>query len=109
MGMGKYGNANKIPQILIMAGAAKLDDPVSLPWTTTFYSSADVESYIYAQYILKTKPDGKIAVLYQNDDYGRNYLTVLKPRLGEMASMIFLEARNNLTNHPTHSHAIPLN
>src|SRR5258708_12180119 len=109
MGMGKYGNANKIPQILIMAGAAKLDDPVSLPWTTTFYSSADVESYIYAQYILKTKPDGKIAVLYQNDDYGRNYLTGLKAALGDKASMIIRQPSYNLTHPPLNPPAIALN
>ena len=108
LAIAKYLNANKIPQILIMAGAAKLDDPVSLPWTTTFYSSADVESYIYAQYILKTKPDGKIAVLYQNDDYGRNYLTGLKAALGDKASMIIREASYNLTDPTIDSQVIAL-
>ncbi len=67
LAISRYLNGNKIPQILVMASAAKLDDPVNLPWTTTFYSSANVESQIYAQYILKTNPGGKIAVLYQND------------------------------------------
>jgi branched-chain amino acid transport system substrate-binding protein len=108
LAIAKYLNANKVPQILVMASAAKLDDPVNLPWTTTFYSSADVESFIYAQYILKTKPDGKIAVLYQNDDYGRNYLTGLKAALGEKASMIISEATYNLTDPTIDSQVIGL-
>jgi branched-chain amino acid transport system substrate-binding protein len=106
LAIAKYLNSNKIPQILVMAGAAKLDDPVNLPWTTTFYSSANVESQIYAQYILKTKPDGKIAVLYQNDDYGRNYLTGLKAALGNKASMIISEASYNLTDPTIDSQVI---
>src|SRR5712675_731547 len=108
LAISRYLNGNKIPQILVMASAAKLDDPVNLPWTTTFYSSADVESFIYAQYILKTKPDGKIAVLYQNDDYGRNYLTGLKAALGEKASMIISEATYNLTDPTIDSQVIGL-
>jgi ABC-type branched-subunit amino acid transport system substrate-binding protein len=108
LAIAKYLNSNKIPQILVMAGAAKLDDPVNFPWTTTFYSSANVESQIYAQYILKTKPDGKIAVLYQNDDYGRNYLTGLKAALGNKASMIISEASYNLTDPTIESQVIDL-
>jgi branched-chain amino acid transport system substrate-binding protein len=106
LAIAKYLNSNRIPQILVMAGAAKLDDPVNLPWTTTFYSSANVESQIYAQYILKTKPEGKIAVLYQNDDYGRNYLTGLKTALGNKASMIVSEASYNLTDPTIDSQVI---
>src|SRR5882757_2162607 len=108
LAIAKYLNSNKIPQVLVMAGAAKLDDPANLPWTTTFYSSANVESQIYAQYILKTKPDGKIAVLYQNDDYGRNYLTGLKTALGNKASMIISEASYNLTDPAIDSQVIDL-
>jgi len=108
LAISRYLNGNKIPQILVMASAAKLDDPANLPWTTTFYSSANVESQIYAQYILKTNPGGKIAVLYQNDDYGRNYLTGLKTALGDKASMIIREASYNLTDPTIDSQVIDL-
>jgi ABC-type branched-subunit amino acid transport system substrate-binding protein len=108
LAVAKYLNARKVPQILAMAGAAKLDDPVNFPWTTTFYSSANVEAQIYAQYILKEKPDGRIAVLYQNDDYGKNYLTGLKGALGSKASMIIQEENYNLTDPTIDSQVIAL-
>jgi branched-chain amino acid transport system substrate-binding protein len=104
----KYLNAKKVPQILAMAGAAKLDDPANLPWTTTFYSSANVETQIYAEYILRERPQGKIAVLYQNDDFGKNYLTGLKAALGDKASMIIREESYNLTDPTIDSQVIAL-
>lgn len=108
LAIAKYLNANRVPQILVMAGAAKLDDPVGLPWTTTFYSSANVETQIYAQFLLEHKPEGKIGVLYQNDDYGRNYLSGLKAALGSKASMVTFKSGYNLTDPTINSQVIAL-
>lgn len=106
--VAKYLNAKKIPQVLAMAGNPKLDDPVAFPWTTTFYASAYVETQIYAQYILKNKPDGRIAILYQNDDFGRNYLVGLKVALGGKASMIVKEMSYDLTDPTVDSQILTL-
>jgi branched-chain amino acid transport system substrate-binding protein len=106
--VSKYLNSKKIPQILLMAGATKLDDPTNLPWTTTFYPSANVETQIYAQYLQRTAPNGKIAVLYQDDDFGRNYLTGLKAALGDKASLIVKEAAHGVTDPTIDSQVIAL-
>jgi branched-chain amino acid transport system substrate-binding protein len=108
LAIAKYLNNSKVPQLLVMAGALKLDDPTNLPWTTTFYASAYVESRIYAEHIMRSKPDAKIAVLYQNDEFGRNYLNGLKAALGEKASMIVSEAPYNLTDPTIDSQIISL-
>ena len=97
LAIAKYLNAKKVPQLLARSGSPKLDDPQHLPWTTTFYASQKVEGRIYAQYVLKNKPDAKIAVLYQNDDYGKGYFDAFKEGLGEKASMIVAEASYDLS------------
>jgi branched-chain amino acid transport system substrate-binding protein len=100
LAVAKYLNGKKVPQLLSLSGSAKLNDP-KLPWTTTFYASQTVESKIYARYILKTRPDAKIAVLYQNDDYGKGYFDAFKEGLGGKASkMIVAEASYDVT-YPT--------
>lgn len=96
----KYLNARKVPQLLAMSGSAKLNDPEKFPWTTTFYASQTIESGIYARYILENKPTAKIAVLYQNDDYGKGYLDGFKAALGDKASLIIAEASYDIT-YPT--------
>ena len=108
MAVAKYLNSKKVPQILAAAGNPKLDNPATFPWTTTFYSSALVETQIYAQYILKTKPDGKIAVLYQDDDFGRNYLIGLKAALGDKASMIMATSSHELGSATIDSNVLTL-
>jgi branched-chain amino acid transport system substrate-binding protein len=97
LAISKYLNAKKVPQLLARSGSPKLDDPQHLPWTTTFYASQKVEGRLYAQYVLKNKPDAKIAVLYQNDDYGKGYRDAFKEGLGEKASMIVAEASYDLS------------
>jgi ABC-type branched-subunit amino acid transport system substrate-binding protein len=97
LAIAKYLNARKIPQLLAMSGSAKLNDPEKLPWTTTFYASQDIESAIYARYVLKNKPNAKIAVLYQNDDYGKGYFNGFKAALGDKASMVIAEATYDVT------------
>src|ERR1700756_2054909 len=69
----KYLNAKKIPQLFIATGATKWNDPKNFPWTMGWQPSYQSEAQIYAKYILKEKPNAKIAVLYQNDDYGKDY------------------------------------
>ncbi len=70
----KYMNDQKVPQLFVATGASKWNDPKNFPWTMGWQPSYQAEGKIYAQYILKTKPDAKIAILYQNDDYGKDYL-----------------------------------
>jgi branched-chain amino acid transport system substrate-binding protein len=108
LAVSKYLNAKKIPQILAMAGTSKLDDPVNLPWTTTFYSSAIVEARIYADYIVRTKPDAKIAIIFQDDDFGRNYVLGLKSALGSRVSMIIAEVGHNITDPTIDSQMVNL-
>ncbi len=101
LAIARYLNGKKVPQLLAMSGSAKLNDPEKLPWTTTFYASQTIESQIYARYVLKTKPNARIAVLYQNDDYGKGYFNAFKEGLGEKAStMIVAEASYDIT-YPT--------
>ncbi|MCC0001095.1 MAG: ABC transporter substrate-binding protein [Methylobacteriaceae bacterium] len=70
----KYMNQKKVPQLFVATGATKWNDPKHFPWTMGWQPSYQAEGTIYAQYILKNKPNAKIAILYQNDDYGKDYL-----------------------------------
>ena len=81
----KYLNGKKVPQLLVSAGGSKFNDPKQYPWTVPFYPSFEVEAIGYARYALKAQPNAKIAVLYQNDDYGKDFLKGLKKGLGEQA------------------------
>ena len=81
-----YTNEHKVPQLFLSTGATKWDDPKGHPWTMGFFVSYQAEGRIYADYILKSKPDGKIGVLYQNDDFGKDYLKGLVDGLGEKAA-----------------------
>ena len=97
----QYLNDNKIPQLFVATGAAKWNDPKHFPWTMGFQPNYQLEAQIYAQHILKTKPDGKIGVLYQNDDYGKDYLIGLRGGLGaDHAGMVIKEVSYE-TSEPT--------
>jgi branched-chain amino acid transport system substrate-binding protein len=72
----KYLNAKKVPQLFVATGATKWNDPKNFPWTMGWQPSYQSEARIYAKYLIKQKPDAKIAVLYQNDDFGKDYLKV---------------------------------
>jgi branched-chain amino acid transport system substrate-binding protein len=87
----KYLNAKKVPQLFVATGATKWNDPKDFPWTMGWQPSYQSEAHIYAKYLTKEKPDGKIAILYQNDDFGKDYLKGLKDGLGAKASMIVAE------------------
>jgi branched-chain amino acid transport system substrate-binding protein len=97
----QYCNDNKVPQLFVATGAATFSDPQHFPWTMGFNPSYQTEAHIYAKHILATSPDGKIAVLYQNDGFGKDYLIGLKDALGaDHAGMVVKEASYE-TSEPT--------
>jgi branched-chain amino acid transport system substrate-binding protein len=97
----KYMNAKKVPQLFVATGATKWNDPKDFPWTMGWQPSYQSESHIYAKYLLKEKPDAKIAVLYQNDDYGKDYLKGLKDGLGAKAASMIIAEESYETTEPT--------
>ncbi len=97
----KYMNAKKVPQLFVATGATKWNDPKHFPWTMGWQPSYQSESRIYAKYLLKEKPNAKIAVLYQNDDYGKDYLKGLKDGLGAKASSMIVAEESYETTEPT--------
>jgi branched-chain amino acid transport system substrate-binding protein len=102
-------NMKKVPQLFVATGATKWNDPKEFPWTMGWQPNYQSESHIYAKYILKNKPDAKIAVLYQNDDYGKDYLKGLKDGLGaKAASMIVAEESYETTEPTIDSHIVKL-
>lgn len=105
----KYMNSKKVPQLFVATGATKWNDPKDFPWTMGWQPNYQSESRIYAKYLLKEKPDAKIAVLYQNDDYGKDYLKGLKDGLGaKAASMIVVEESYETTEPTIDSHIVKL-
>jgi ABC-type branched-subunit amino acid transport system substrate-binding protein len=97
----KYMNAKKVPQLFVATGATKWNDPHNYPWTMGWQPSYQSESRIYAKYLMKEKPDAKIAVLYQNDDYGKDYLKGLKDGLGNKAATMIIAEESYETTEPT--------
>jgi ABC-type branched-subunit amino acid transport system substrate-binding protein len=97
----RYLNIKHVPQLFVGSGASKWNDPQNFPWTIGFGPSNQIEARIYAKYILKEKPDGKIAVLYQNDDYGKDYLKGLKDGLGDNAVSMIVAEDSYDTSEPT--------
>jgi branched-chain amino acid transport system substrate-binding protein len=77
----RYMNEKKVPQLFITSGATKWNDPQHLPWTMGFQPNFQTEGRIHAQYLLKNHPQGKIGILYQNDDYGKDLVKWLKDAL----------------------------
>jgi branched-chain amino acid transport system substrate-binding protein len=97
----QYLNDNKVPQLFVATGAAAFSDPQHFPWTIGWQPNYQTEAKIFAKHILKTKPDGKIGVLYQNDAFGKDYLIGLKDGLGaDHAGMVIKEASYE-TSEPT--------
>jgi branched-chain amino acid transport system substrate-binding protein len=104
----KYMNAKKVPQLFVATGATKWNDPKDFPWTMGWQPSYQSEAHIYAKYLMKEKPDGKIAVLYQNDDFGKDYLKGLKDGLGARASMIVAEESYETSEPSIDDHIVKL-
>jgi len=97
----KYMNAKQVPQLFVATGASKWADPKNYPWTMGWQPSYQSEGQIYAQYILKNHPNGKIGILYQNDDYGKDYLKGIKDGLGEKAKTMIISEQPYEVADPT--------
>ncbi len=102
-----YMNQKKVPQLFVSTGATKWDDPKHHPWTMGWQPNYQSEGRVYAAYIVEHKPDGKIGVLYQNDDFGKDYVKGLKDGLGDKAkSMVVVEAAYETTDPTVDSQII---
>ncbi len=97
----KYMNSKKVPQLFVATGATKWNDPKDFPWTMGWQPNYQSETQIYAKYILKHMPKAKIAVLYQNDDYGKDYLKGLLDGLGAKAKSMIVVQESYETSEPT--------
>ena len=105
----KYMNQKKVPQLFVATGATKWNDPKDFPWTMGWQPNYQSESQIYAKYMLKNHPNAKIAVLYQNDDYGKDYLKGFKDGLGAKgASMIVIEESYEVSEPTIDSHIVKM-
>jgi len=104
----KYLNAKKVPQLFVATGATKWNDPKDFPWTMGWQPSYQSEAHIYAKYLMKEKPDAKIGVLYQNDDFGKDYLKGLKDGFGAKASMITAEESYETSEPSIDGHIVKL-
>jgi ABC-type branched-subunit amino acid transport system substrate-binding protein len=87
-----YLNTNKVPQLFVATGATRWNDPQHFPWTIGFNPSYELEGKTYGQYITAHQPSAKVAVLYQNDDFGKDLLKGLKEGLGDKAKDVVAEA-----------------
>ncbi len=97
----KYLNDNKVPQLFVATGADKWNNPKDFPWTMGWNPSYRVEARIYAKYILKDIPNAKIALLYQNDDFGRDYLTGLADVFGNNYDKMIVASKSYEVTDPT--------
>jgi branched-chain amino acid transport system substrate-binding protein len=105
----KYMNEKKVPQLFVTTGAAKWNDPKHFPWTMGWTPSYQSEGRIYAQYILKERPAGRIGILYQNDDYGKDYVKGIRDGLGSKAASMIVGEESYETTTPTiDSHVVAL-
>jgi branched-chain amino acid transport system substrate-binding protein len=96
-----YLNENKVPQLFVATGASRWNDPKHFPWTIGWQPNYQVESQIYARYILKNLSDAKVAVLYQNDDSGKDYFTGLREGLGSKADKTIVGVQTYETTDAT--------
>ncbi|MDI1346965.1 MAG: ABC transporter substrate-binding protein [Pseudolabrys sp.] len=97
----KYMNAKKVPQLFPATGATKWGDPKHFPWTMGWQPNYQSEARIYAKYLLEKYPNGKIGILYQNDDYGKDYVKGLKDGLGAKAKTMIVSEQPYETSDPT--------
>jgi len=105
----RYMNAERVPQLFVQTGATKWNDPQNFPWTMGWQPNYQSETRMYAKYILKEKPHARIAVLYQNDDYGKDYLKGLKDGLGDKAaSMIVAEDAYEVAEPTIDTHVVKM-
>jgi branched-chain amino acid transport system substrate-binding protein len=109
MAVRQYLNDNKVPQLFVGSGASRFADPQHYPWTIPSLPSYRTEGHIYAKHILATKPEARIAMLYQNDDFGKDILTGLKDGLWpDHTGMIVKEASYEVSEPTIDSQVITL-
>jgi branched-chain amino acid transport system substrate-binding protein len=105
----KYMNAKKVPHLFVATGATKWGDPKNFPWTMGWQPNYQSEAKIYAMHILENNPNAKIAVLFQNDDYGKDYLKGFEDALGDKAkTMIVSKASYEVTDPTVDSQMVSL-
>ncbi|MGY3607405.1 MULTISPECIES: ABC transporter substrate-binding protein [unclassified Bradyrhizobium] len=104
----KYLNSKQVPQLFITAGGRRFNDPKAFPWTVPLYPDFETEGRVVAKYIARAKPDAKIGVLYQNDDYGKDYLKGLRAGLGEKAAQIVTAVSYELADPTIDSQIVQL-
>jgi branched-chain amino acid transport system substrate-binding protein len=104
----KYLNSKQVPQLFITAGGRRFNDPKTFPWTVPLYPDFETEGRVVAKYILMARPDAKIGVFYQNDDFGKDYLRGLRAGLGVKASQIIAEASYELSDPTIDSQIVQL-
>jgi branched-chain amino acid transport system substrate-binding protein len=97
----KYLNIKQVPQLLVQSGASRWNAPKDFPWTTPYSPFYDTEGEMFANYLLQNKPNAKIAVLYQADDIGRDYLKGLRAGLRDKAATMIVKEANYQTTDPT--------
>jgi branched-chain amino acid transport system substrate-binding protein len=104
----KYMNSQKVPHLFVATGATKWGDPQNFPWTMGWQPNYQTESQIYAKYILEHHPNAKIGILYQNDDYGKDYLKGFHDGLGGKKGMIISELSYEVTDPTVDSQVVAL-
>jgi ABC-type branched-subunit amino acid transport system substrate-binding protein len=105
----KYMNARKVPHLFVATGATKWGDPQHFPWTMGWQPTYQHEGHIYAKYVLQNRPNAKIGVLYQNDDYGKDYVKGFKDGLGGQAQkLVVAEASYEVTDPTVDSQIVAL-
>ena len=97
----KYVNQQKVPHLFVATGATKWNDPKNYPWTMGYQPNYQTEGRVYASHILKNHPNGKIGILYQNDDYGKDYLKGFEDELGEHAKTMIVMKQSYEVTDPT--------
>ena len=98
LAVSRYLNQRKIPHLLIGTGSSRFHDPATLPYSMAYDASGELEGIIFAKFILKERPNGKIAILYQNDDFGQAYLKGVRETLGAKAGMVVASASYEVTD-----------
>ena len=105
----KYMNGKRVPQLFVATGATKWGDPKNFPWTMGWQPNYQSEGKVFAQHLLETKPGGKVAILMQNDDYGKDYVKGFKDGLGDKAkAMIIAEVTYEVTDPTVDSQMVTL-
>ena len=104
----KYLNSKKIPQLFVATGATKWNDPKHFPWTMGWQPSYQSEAQIYAKWLMKEKPDAKVAILYQNDDFGKDYVKGTRDGFGAKASSIIMEESYEVSEPSIDSHIVKI-